>query len=161
VGVIAAFMHDPELLILDEPTTGLDPLRRHDVLELIRERAAAGRTVLLSSHDLAEVEHAASRVGIVRDGSLVAVEQIATLKERAIRRVEARLFEPAAELGNLREVPGVHDLTVQDGVVRFRVEGSMDPVIKALARVPVQTLTSEPPELDEIFLTYYGRADAD
>jgi len=73
VGVVAAFMHDPELLILDEPTDGLDPLRRMDVLELIRERAAAGRTVFLPSHDLAEVEHAASRVGIVRDGSLVHV----------------------------------------------------------------------------------------
>jgi ABC-2 type transport system ATP-binding protein len=161
VGVVAAFMHDPELLILDEPTGGLDPLRRQDVLELIRERAAAGRTVFLSSHDLAEVEHVAARVGIVRDGSLVAVEQIATLKERAIRRVEVRLADPDAEVARLREVPGVRDLTVDDGVVRFRVEGSMDPLIKELARVPVQTLTSEPPELDEIFLSYYGRANED
>jgi energy-coupling factor transporter ATP-binding protein EcfA2 len=67
-------MHDPELLILDEPTSGLDPLRQRDVLELVRERAAAGRTVFLSSHELDQVEHAADRVGIVRDGRLVAVE---------------------------------------------------------------------------------------
>jgi ABC-2 type transport system ATP-binding protein len=161
VGVLAAFMHDPELLILDEPTDGLDPLRRQDVLELIRERAAAGRTVFLSSHDLAEVEHVASRVGIVRDGSLVAVEQIAALKERAIRRVEVRLAEPDAGLERLRSVPGVRGLTTRDGVVRFRVEGSMDALIKVLARLPVQTLTSEPPELDEIFLSYYERANED
>jgi ABC-2 type transport system ATP-binding protein len=161
VGVVAAFMHDPELLILDEPTGGLDPLRRLDVLELIRERAASGRTVFLSSHDLAEVEHVSGRVGIVRDGSLVAVEDIATLKERAIRRVEARLAEPATDIESLRGVPGVHDVTVHDGVIRLRVEGSMDPLVKALARLPVQTLTSEPPELDEIFLSYYGRANED
>jgi ABC-2 type transport system ATP-binding protein len=159
VGVVAAFMHDPELLILDEPTDGLDPLRRQDVLELIRERAVAGRTVFLSSHDLAEVEHVASRVGIVRDGALVAVEQIAALKERAIRRVEVRLAEPDSGVEHLRSVPGVRDLTTQDGVVRFRVEGSMDALIKVLARLPVQTLTSEPPELDEIFLSYYGRSN--
>ena len=91
VGVVAAFMHDPELLILDEPTSGLDPLRQQDVLELVRERAAAGRTVFLSSHELDQVEHVAERVGIVRDGRLVAVEAIATLKRRALRRVEVRL----------------------------------------------------------------------
>ena len=67
VGLVAAFMHDPELLILDEPTSGLDPLRQQDVLELMRERAAAGRTVFLSSHELDQVEHAAGRVGIVRE----------------------------------------------------------------------------------------------
>ena len=155
-------MHDPEVLILDEPTDGLDPLRRHDVLELIRERASAGRTVLLSSHDLSEVEHAASRVGIVRDGSLVAVEAISTLKERAIRKAEIRLAEPVGDLERrLGAIPGIHDLTVEDGVVRLRIEGSMDALIKELARFPVQTLTSEPPELDEIFLSYYGRADED
>ena len=79
VGVIAAFMHDPEVLILDEPTTGLDPIRQEDVLDLVRERAAAGRTVFLSSHELDQVEHVAGRVGIVREGRLVAVESIAEL----------------------------------------------------------------------------------
>ena len=88
VGVVAAFMHDPELLILDEPTSGLDPLRQQDVQELIRERASTGRTVFLSSHALDQVEHVAHRVGIIREGRLIAVEEIATLKERALRRVE-------------------------------------------------------------------------
>jgi ABC-2 type transport system ATP-binding protein len=161
VGIVAAFMHDPDVLILDEPTSGLDPLRRHDVLELIRERAAVGRTVLLSSHDLSEVEHAAARVGIVRDGSLVAVEAISTLKERAIRKVEVRLSEPIADVEHLSTIPGVHDVTVSDGVIRLRAEGSMDALTKELARLPVQTLTSEPPELDEIFLSYYGGAGED
>ena len=102
VGLVAAFMHDPELLILDEPTSGLDPLRQQDVLELMRERAAAGRTVFLSSHELDQVEHAAGRVGIVREGRLIAVEAISDLKLRALRRVEVRLADPRADASGLR-----------------------------------------------------------
>jgi len=161
VGVVAAFMHDPELLILDEPTSGLDPLRQQDVLELIRERAAAGRTVFLSSHELDQVEHVAQRVGIVRDGRVIAVEAIATLKQRALRRVEVRFASPAPGVERLREVPGVRDLSLGDGVVRLDVEGSMDALVKELATLPVQTLTSEAPELDEIFRSYYGGSHAD
>jgi ABC-2 type transport system ATP-binding protein len=160
VGVVAAFMHDPELLILDEPTSGLDPLRQHDVLDLVRERAAAGRTIFFSSHELDQVEHAAERVGIVRGGRLVAVESIATLRQRALRRVEVRLAGAAGGLERLREIPGVRDVSWGDGVIRLDVEGAMDALVKELARLPVQTLTSEAPELDEIFRSYYGGSDA-
>jgi ABC-2 type transport system ATP-binding protein len=161
VGVLAAFMHDPELLILDEPTSGLDPLRQHNVLELVLERAAAGRTVFLSSHELDQVEHVAGRVGIVRDGRLVTVESIATLKQRALRKVEIRLEAPAPGVERLRELPGVRNVVIGDGVVQLDVEGSMDGLVKGLAAFPVQTLTSEAPELDEIFRSYYGSPDAD
>jgi ABC-2 type transport system ATP-binding protein len=161
VGVVAAFMHDPELLILDEPTSGLDPLRQQTVLELIRERASAGRTVFLSSHELDQVEHSAERVGIVRDGRLIAVEHMAALKARALRHVEVRLLDEVPGLDRLRGVPGVRDLSVEDRTVRLTVEGAMDALVKELASLPVQTLTSEAPDLDEIFLSYYGGADAD
>jgi ABC-2 type transport system ATP-binding protein len=160
VGVVAAFMHDPELLILDEPTSGLDPLRQHEVLELVRERAAAGRTIFFSSHELDQVEHVVERVGIVRGGRLVAVESIATLRQRALRRVEVRLATAAGGLERLRTVPGVRDVSWDDGVVRLDVEGAMDALVKELARLRVQTLTSEAPELDEIFRSYYGDSDA-
>jgi ABC-2 type transport system ATP-binding protein len=160
VGVVAAFMHDPELLILDEPTSGLDPLRQHDVLELVGERASAGRTIFFSSHELDQVEHVAERVGIVRGGRLVAVESIATLRQRALRRVEVRLAAAVGDLERLRDVPGVRDVSWDDGVVRLDVEGAMDALVKELARLPVQTLTSEAPELDEIFRSYYGGSDA-
>jgi ABC-2 type transport system ATP-binding protein len=159
VGVVAAFMHDPELLILDEPTSGLDPLRQQTVLELIRERAAAGRTVFLSSHELDQVEHAAGRVGIVRNGRLIAVESIATLKARAVRHVEVYLTRPAGGLEPLRETPGVRDVSLDGDVVRLVVEGSMDALVKELANLSVRTLTSEAPDLDEIFLSYYGAGD--
>ena len=156
IGVVAAFMHDPRLLILDEPTSGLDPIRQQDVLDLIRERAEAGRTIFLSSHELDQVEHAAARVGIVRGGELIAVESIATLKARAVRRVEVVLATPASGLERLAHVDGVRDVAVDGLKVRLTVEGAMGPLIKAVAALPVQTLTSEAPDLDEIFLSYYG-----
>jgi ABC-2 type transport system ATP-binding protein len=159
IGVVAAFMHDPNLLILDEPTSGLDPLRQRDVREMIRERAEAGRTVFLSSHELDQVEQVAGRVGIIRDGRLIAVEEIAALQRRAVRRVEIRLASGSAIEG-LDRIEGVHDVEARDGVVRLRVEGRMDALIKELARHPVETLTSETPDLDEVFLGYYGDPDA-
>jgi ABC-2 type transport system ATP-binding protein len=157
VGLVAAFMHDSELLILDEPTSGLDPLRQQDVLELIRERALAGRTVFLSSHELDQVAHVAERVGIIRDGRLIAIEEVATLRHRALRRVEIR-FAGDVSVDGLERIEGVRDVAVADGVVRLHVQGRMDALVKELARYPVQTLTSEEPELDEIFLAYYGRS---
>jgi ABC-2 type transport system ATP-binding protein len=161
VGIVAAFMHDPEVLILDEPTSGLDPLRQRDVLALVRERAEAGRTVFLSSHELDQVEHVAGRIGIVREGQLVAVEAIATLKQRALRRVEVRFAGEVDARERLRRVPGVRDVSSGDGFVRLSVEGSMDPLVKELATLPVESLTSEPLELDELFLSYYGGTHAD
>jgi ABC-2 type transport system ATP-binding protein len=160
VGVVAAFMHDPDLLILDEPTSGLDPLRQQDVRDLIRERAAAGGTVFLSSHALDEVQHVAGRVGIIRAGRLIAVEEVAALRERAVRRVEVR-FEGEPPVAELELIPGVRDVVAGDGLVRLHVDGSMDALVKALAHHRVQTLSSEEPELDEIFLAYYGRSHED
>ena len=160
VGVVAAFMHDPEVLVLDEPTSGLDPLRQHDVLDLIRERTAVGRTVFLSSHELDQVEHVAERVGIIRAGRLIAVEDMAALKLRAVRRVEIRFAAPV-QLESLRDVAGVSHVSSTNGVVRLQVEGSMDALVKELAKLPVETLTSETAELDEIFLSYYGNSHAD
>lgn len=158
VGVVAALAHDPELLILDEPTSGLDPLRQRDVQELMRERATAGRTVFLSSHELDQVEDVADRVGIIRDGRLIAVEEISALKARAVRRVEVR-FADGVGIEGLERIEGVRHVESGDGVVRLRVEGRMDALVKELARHPVETLTSETPDLDEVFLAYYAGTD--
>ena len=160
VGIVSAFMHDPEVLVLDEPASGLDPLRQRDVQELMRERANAGRTVFLSSHALDQVEHVANRVAIIREGQLVAIEEVAALKRRATRTVEVRFAGPPPANG-FGGIEGVRDVDTSDGTVRFRVEGSMDTLVKELARYPVQTLTSHEPELDELFLSYYRGSDAD
>jgi ABC-2 type transport system ATP-binding protein len=159
LGVIQAFMHDPELLVLDEPTGALDPLVQHEVHGLIREAGSAGRTVFLSSHILPEVEALCDRVGIIREGRLVTVEHIASLKERALRRFEIHFAHPVpAE--EFRTVDGVRDLTVDDGILRCTIAGTVDQLLKAAARHTVVNVISEEPSLDEIFLDFYGERRA-
>jgi ABC-2 type transport system ATP-binding protein len=161
VGLVAAFAPDPELLILDEPTSGLDPLRQQEVLQLIRERAAAGRTVFLSSHELDQVQRVAERVGIIREARLVVVEAISALKQRSVHHLEVKLADGTPDAERLGNVPGVRNVAVADGVAHLTVEGSMDALVKELAKLPVETMTSQPPELDEIFLTFYGQSHGD
>jgi ABC-2 type transport system ATP-binding protein len=157
VGLIAALMSGPELLILDEPTSGLDPIRQQDVKELIREHADGGGSVLLSSHALDEVEHVADRVGMVREGRLVAQEAVSDLLAQAVRHVEV-IFDgsPPGSLGAIEGIEVVHS---GDSSVRLRVTGPMDGLVKALAGSTVLTINSAPPELEEVFLSYYGEPD--
>lgn len=156
VGLVSAFMSRPELLILDEPTSGLDPIRQHDVQEMMRESAAAGATVLLSSHDLDQVENVAERVGIIREGSLVALEEVSDLRDRATREVEVRFAGDVPFLGG---IDGVFLVDKGDDFVRLRVTGPMDELVKTLAKSSVVTLNSSRPELDEIFLSFYEGRD--
>ena len=154
VGLVQAFLHRPELLVLDEPTSGLDPLMQREFNELLRETAADGRTVFLSSHVLSEVQQIADRVAIIREGRLVAVEEVAALHRRAVREVEVRFGAPVPE-GALREVEGVRDLSVDGTEARLVVEGSLDGLVKALARFEVVDLYSHEPDLEDVFLAFY------
>jgi len=154
IGLIQAFMHRPELAILDEPTSGLDPLMQEEFLDLVREVVAEGRTVFLSSHSLDEVQHVADRVGIIRDGTLAAVESVDALRERAIRRVHI-VFSGPAPLDEFVGLPGVHEASAEGSRLRLAVAGGLDAVVKAAARHVVVDLLSEPADLDEIFLTFY------
>ncbi|WP_336210149.1 ABC transporter ATP-binding protein [Nonomuraea sp. LPB2021202275-12-8] len=155
IGLIQAFMHEPELLILDEPTGGLDPLVQQEFLAMVREVRAAGRTVLMSSHVLAEVEHVSDRVGIVRAGRLIAVEHVAALREKAMRRVELHFDAPVPPEA-FQGLPGVRDLRVEGAALRCTIDGRPDALIKAAARFTVVHLVSAEPDLEEIFLTYYS-----
>lgn len=163
VGLVGALMGDPELLILDEPTSGLDPLRQDDVQTMIRERAAAGRTVFLSSHSMAEVERASDRVGIIRDGRLAGIESVAKLQADAPHQTEVELRQPLdpAEVRRLALLPGVDDLRVDGTALRFDLRGSADQVIKFLAEREVTGLVSERPDLEELILRYYREAGGD
>jgi beta-exotoxin I transport system ATP-binding protein len=154
VGVVQAFMHEPELLILDEPTIGLDPLIQQRFLELVAESRAAGQTVFMSSHVLSEIQQSADRVGIVRDGRLVAVEAVETLRRRAVRRVLIE-FEQPVPAEAFADVPGVSDVEIQDSRLQCRLSGRADALIKAAARFPVASLTVEEPDLEELFIAYY------
>ncbi|MCT9933881.1 ABC transporter ATP-binding protein [Planotetraspora sp. A-T 1434] len=159
VGLIQAFMHEPELLILDEPTSGLDPLVQQEFLAMLREVRTSGRTVLMSSHVLAEVEHVADRVGIVRAGRLVAVEDVAALRERAVRHVEFHFDAPVPKEA-FEGLPGVRDLVVDGASLRCTIDGRPDALIKAAAKFTVVHMVSAEPDLEEIFLTYYSEEDA-
>ena len=159
VGLVAAFMIRPELLILDEPTAGLDPFIQLEFEHLCEEARGEGRTVFISSHQLPEVEHLCDRVGIIREGRLLAVESIATLKERALRKLEIE-FGGAIDEAAFQNLPGVRDVVIDKGVLRCTVMGSLDALVKVAARFEVVNLRSIETSLEEIFMAYYGAGDA-
>jgi ABC-2 type transport system ATP-binding protein len=158
IGIVQAFMHRPDLVVLDEPTAGLDPLLQVEFRALMRETAADGRTVFLSSHSLDEVQHAAARVALLREGRLVDVDRVERLRERALRHVTITFAEPVAD-DALAGVPGVRITAREGATVRLTApEPAMDAVVKAAAAHPVADLVSEPADLETIFLDLYRSA---
>lgn len=155
VGVLQAMMHRPDLLIMDEPTGGLDPLMQHKVLRLITEAQSHGATIFFSSHIMSEVESVAERVGIIRQGRLVEVAKTNSLIDRALRRARVR-FRQTVDVSQLEQVAGVKLLSQDDGKqVLLQVAGEMDELIKALAAFPVSDFETHRPSLEDIFLAYY------
>ena len=161
-GIIQAFMHDPELLILDEPTGGLDPLMQQEFNTLIDETRASGRTIFLSSHVLPEVERLADRVGIVRQSRLVALEDVEALKEKALRHVEMT-FAGRVDPQVFQRLASVRKLSASDDGLRLtlQVAGRVGAVIAEAARLSATDLVSHEAELEEIFLAHYGGARDD
>jgi ABC-2 type transport system ATP-binding protein len=156
VALLLAFLSNAELLVLDEPTNGLDPLMQHEFLVLVREARAAGATVFLSSHSLSEVQRAADRVAILRAGRVVALGTVGELRGRARQRVEVWFADapPAAELSAL---PGIVDPIVDDHRFTATLAGSIEPLLGLLARQHVVSMLVEEPDLEEAFLDLYGR----
>jgi ABC-2 type transport system ATP-binding protein len=154
VGLVQAFLHRPDLLLLDEPTAGLDPLVQITFNELLREVAAEGRTVFLSSHILSEVQRLADRVAIIREGSLELVEAVDTLRARAFVRVEATFAKPPPKKA-FAGLAGVRELERRGPTVVLALEGSADSLIKALARYEVLSLDSHEADLEDFFLALY------
>ena len=154
VGVIQAFMHDPELLILDEPTSGLDPLLQHEFLTMVREVQVTGTTVFLSSHVLSEVEEIADRVAIVRQGRIVDLDDVATLRHHAGQLVEL-IFAAPVTADAFAGVAGVEDVEVRDHTLRCLLRGEPDGLLKAAARHHVVRWSAEDRELEDLFLDHY------
>ena len=160
IGLIQAFMHKPELIIMDEPTSGLDPLMQQEFYRMVEEVKADGRTVLISSHNMPEVERICDRVGIIRNGELITVEEVSVLKERALHQLEFHFAAPVPEKA-FANLPGVRDVTVEDSVLHCTVMGKPDALIKAAAQFEVVKLVSHEPNLEDIFLSYYSEGEED
>jgi ABC-2 type transport system ATP-binding protein len=155
IGLVIALQHQPELLILDEPTSGLDPLVQQSFFELVREARAAGRTVFLSSHILSEVEKTGDRVAIIRDGCLVKVGSIESLRDLAHHQVELR-FAGEVPSAAFAALPGVSDVVASDHTLQLRVSGPITPVVRAAAAYELLDFVSREPTLEETFLAQYG-----
>jgi ABC-2 type transport system ATP-binding protein len=154
VALVAALASDAELLLLDEPTSGLDPLMETVFRDCIEEIRKAGRTVLLSSHILAEVEALCDRVSIIRAGRTVETGTLAELRHLTRTSIDVETVQPP---NGLAALPGVHDVQVDDHRARFDVDTSrLDEALRRLSALGVRTLTSRPPTLEELFLRHYG-----
>ncbi|HEX9269539.1 MAG TPA: ABC transporter ATP-binding protein [Candidatus Limnocylindria bacterium] len=158
LALLIAFAHRPALLILDEPTTGLDPLHQQQFYGLVRDARARGATVFISSHVLSEVEHVCDRVGIVREGHLVTVGALDELTGIRAHHVDIE-FADAPPIERLRALAGLERLAIEDHRVRGMYRGSFEPLMAALAGSRVATFSSREPTLEEIFLGYYARPD--
>jgi ABC-2 type transport system ATP-binding protein len=154
VGLVQAFMHEPELLVLDEPTAGLDPLIQQTFYTLVADARTAGATIFVSSHVLPEVQHIADRVALIRDGQLVLVASVDELRARAFARVEAT-FATAPPLGAFAQISGVREIDRHGKTVLFALQGEIDPLLKALARFRVLSLDSHEADLEDVFLSLY------
>ena len=158
VGLVQAFMHRPELVLLDEPIAGLDPLVQHDFHEMLADVARQGTTVFLSSHTLSEIDRVADRVGIIRNGQLVTVDRVSALKEQARRRIDIE-FATAPALHLLRVAAGVQTVTANGNVVTVTIEGAVDPVLRAaIGTGTVVAIHTPEVDLEDVFLHFYRSA---
>ena len=154
LGLVLAFAHRPELLVLDEPTSGLDPLLQEEFARLLRETEADGRTVLLSSHDLAEVQRVVRRVAIIKAGRIVIDDTVEALRDRAPRTIELT-FDHDVDPARLQALPQVSLRSASPRAITLTHTGSAAPVLAALAPLAPDTITAQPADLEELFLQLY------
>ncbi|WP_406279691.1 ABC transporter ATP-binding protein [Nocardia sp. NBC_00881] len=156
VGIIAAFMHRPDLLILDEPTSGLDPLLQQRFLDLVTEAKDNGQTVFMSSHILTEVQQTADRAVIMRAGKLLGTENVEDLRRRSPRSVEL-VFGEDIFADDFTRLPAVQDLSIEGKTLRCTTEGDVDALFKIAAEYELVSVLSIEPDLEQIFFSLYGR----
>jgi ABC-2 type transport system ATP-binding protein len=158
VGLVLALQHRPDLLILDEPTAGLDPLVQQEVFRLVDEARGEGRTVFFSSHVISEVERTCDRVAIIREGRLVQLDRVEAVRDLSHHDVELRFAGPAP-VESFASLPGVSHVAADGDTLRLRVSGPIAAVVKAAASHDLVDFTSREPSLEETFLGYYGNAE--
>jgi ABC-2 type transport system ATP-binding protein len=157
VPLLLAFLADAELLVLDEPTNGLDPLLQHEFLRMVREVREAGTTVFLSSHVLSEVQRAADRVAVLREGQIVALGTVDELRGRARQRIDV-WFDAEPPEDELRALPGLAEVLFDGWRFAAVLTGPIQPLLEVLARQRVASMLVEEPDLEDAFLDLYGSA---
>ncbi|MBU2648607.1 ABC transporter ATP-binding protein [bacterium] len=153
LGIIQAFFHQPELLILDEPTIGLDPLMQEELYRLLLENQRAGRTIFFSSHNLPEVEKVCQRIAIIRQGALVALETLAGLKKKKLKRLRFTLSHAVPDL----EMPEAELVSRESLDYEYVVGGDIQMLLQRLSTLPIEDLTFPEPDLEEVFMAYYRK----
>jgi ABC-2 type transport system ATP-binding protein len=155
LAIVCAFMHDPKVLILDEPTSGLDPLMQKIFAELILEEKAKGKTILMSSHSFEEIERTCDRVGIIRQGELVAIEDIHVLKEKR-RKTYLVTFDSAASAADFQKKDGFDKIVVNGAVAKVSILGNVSGFVQGISQYKVLDLDIENSSLEDVFMQYYG-----
>lgn len=158
VGIVQGLLHEPKLIILDEPTSGLDPLMQHKFFELLEEENKKGATILFSSHILSEVQRLCDRVAIIKEGKIIKLEKISTLKESNYKKIH---IETSTEIGkDYFAIEGVTDLVVDRHKVDFLFKGDINAVMKKIATTHIVNIGVEEPDLEEIFMHFYEKEEA-
>ncbi|MCA9335851.1 ABC transporter ATP-binding protein [Candidatus Saccharibacteria bacterium] len=153
VGIIQGLQHSPDLIILDEPTGGLDPLMQQTFFDLLRSENKRGATILFSSHILSEVQKLCDRVAIIKDGKLVKVESMKTLRASSYAKIRLELAAPAAK--SSFKLAGISNMAAAGKNVSFLYRGDVNAITKLVAKLPLTNIWIEEPELEEIFMHYY------
>ena len=153
VGIVQGLLHSPELIILDEPTGGLDPLMQQTFFDILREEHARGATILFSSHILSEVQKLCDRVGIIRDGELVAVENITSLRGRSYLRSRLEATAPLSEA--IFHASGISNLHIHGKSATFLYQGDVNKLMRLVSSLRLTSIWIEEPDLEEIFMHYY------
>lgn len=160
LAIVSAFMHDPKVLLLDEPTSGLDPLMQKTFAELILEEKKKGKTILMSSHSFEEIERTCDRAGIIRQGNLVAIENIKDLKEKR-RKTYLITFDSAEAAEEFKSNNSFDGIETSGATAKVSVTGNVASLVRILGRYNVLELDTENSSLEDVFMQYYGTAAAD
>lgn len=157
VGIVQGLLHEPKLIILDEPTSGLDPLMQQKFFDLLQQENKKGATILFSSHILSEVQRLCDRVAIIKEGKLVTVEKISTLKENNYKKFKLETKEKLNK--DYFQIDGVNKLEIDNHTVSFLFKGNINSVIQKVSAIEVTNLWVDEPDLEEIFMHYYEKED--
>jgi ABC-2 type transport system ATP-binding protein len=155
VGIVQGLLHEPKLIILDEPTSGLDPLMQQKFFDLLKEENKKGTTILFSSHILSEVQKLCDRVAIIKEGKIITVEKISTLKENNHKKIKIETINNIDK--NYFNIEGVSNLEVKDNTVSFLFRGNINLIMKKLSSIELSNLWIDEPDLEEIFMHYYEK----